>query len=90
MKLAVGSLFLALREEAGLTQDELAERLAVPQQVVSTRERSKKDLMVSTLASVADKLGYDVLLKRRSDGSLRPIPEAEEEEDSDENDLAGS
>ena len=49
-----------LRQRAGLTQEELAERLHVTRQAVSAWETEKNHLDAETLVTLAEALGADV------------------------------
>ena len=55
------SLLIAARKKAGLSQAELAKRLAKPQSFVSKFERGERRLDVIEFKSVAEALGLDAL-----------------------------
>lgn len=55
-----GKCLARLRDEAGLTQVELAKRLNVPQSFVSKVETGERSLRAYELFSYADALGIDV------------------------------
>ncbi len=56
-KFKVGVLLQQAREEAGMTQDELARRLRTKKSAISRIERHAEDIKVSTLERVALALG---------------------------------
>lgn len=56
-KFKVGVLLRQAREEAGMTQDELARRLRTKKSSISRIERHAEDIKVSTLERVALALG---------------------------------
>ncbi len=56
-KFKVGVLLRKAREDAGLTQDELARRLRTKKSAISRIERHAEDIKVSTLERVALALG---------------------------------
>ena len=55
------SLLIDVRKKAGLSQAELAKRLAKPQSFVSKFERGERQLDVIEFRSVAQALGFDPL-----------------------------
>jgi len=55
------ALLVAAREEAGLTQTSLAERLCKPQSYVSKYERGERRLDVIETTDIARALGVDLL-----------------------------
>jgi transcriptional regulator with XRE-family HTH domain len=55
------SLLIAARKKAGLSQAQLAKRLAKPQSFVSKFERGERRLDVVEFRSVAQALGLDAL-----------------------------
>ena len=58
---ALLTLLRSLREEAGLTQVELAERLGRPQSFVSKIEVGERRLDVAELRMLTEALGQDVV-----------------------------
>jgi transcriptional regulator with XRE-family HTH domain len=54
----VGSLITQARTEAGLRQEELAERAGVPQSTLSRIERGSTHLTLNQLRKIAPALGY--------------------------------
>lgn len=70
---ALGRAIEGLREEAGLTHEELAERLEMPYQRISELERGVANPTFATLMRIVDGLdvGLDDLAKR-IDETLRP------------------
>lgn len=54
------SLLVAAREEAGLTQVNIAERLGKPQSFVSKYERGERRLDFTEFVELADLLGIDI------------------------------
>jgi transcriptional regulator with XRE-family HTH domain len=57
-----GRLLRQAREEAGITQRELAERLGCTQPAISQAEAGGASLSVSTLQRILDALGYELEL----------------------------
>jgi transcriptional regulator with XRE-family HTH domain len=55
------ALLIDVRKKAGLSQAELAKRLAKPQSFVSKFERGERRLDVIEFQSVAQALGFDAL-----------------------------
>lgn len=53
----IGALLLQLREEAGLTQSELAEKLNTQKSAISRIENHSEDVKLSTLKKIAAALG---------------------------------
>lgn len=62
-----------LREEAGLSQDALAERLGVTREHVSRIERSKTQTNVDKAAQWAEACGYDLMLVPRERPGARAL-----------------
>jgi len=62
-RFAAISALIDARQEAGLTQRELAERIGVSQAVIARFESGENSPRVDTLARVADALDYDVEVK---------------------------
>lgn len=56
---AVGEVLAAARKRSGLTQEELAERLAKPQSFISSYERGQRRVDVLELVAIADALRQD-------------------------------
>ena len=61
MRLSIAHHIRSLRKRAGLTQEELAQRLYVTRQTVSLWELGKTRPDVETLQAIADCLGVDLL-----------------------------
>ena len=61
MRLSIAKHIRSLRKRAGLTQEELAQRLYVTRQTVSLWELGKTRPDVETLQAIADCLGVDLL-----------------------------
>ncbi len=59
----IGMLLRAAREEAGLTQDELAERLHTKKSAISRIENHAEDIRLSTLEKFADAIGKRLTVK---------------------------
>ncbi|PTN36743.1 helix-turn-helix domain-containing protein [Desulfonatronum sp. SC1] len=59
----IGMLLRAAREEAGLTQDELAERLHTKKSAISRIENHAEDIRLSTLGKFAEAIGKRLTLK---------------------------
>ena len=57
-----GRLLRQAREQAGITQQELAQRLSCTQPAVSQAEAGGASLSISTLQRFLDALGYDLEL----------------------------
>ena len=53
----IGVKIKLLREQAGLTQKDLAKRLRISQQIISRIEGGKQNVSVETLSSICDALG---------------------------------
>jgi ribosome-binding protein aMBF1 (putative translation factor) len=66
----IGAMLRQAREEAGLTQDELANRLATQKSAISRIENHAGDIRLSTLERYARALGCQLFL------DLRPRPSA--------------
>ena len=64
MRLSIAKHIRSLRKRAGLTQEELAQRLYVTRQTVSLWELGKTRPDVETLQAIADCLGVDLLQTR--------------------------
>jgi transcriptional regulator with XRE-family HTH domain len=68
----VAALFRDLRKHAGLTQQQMADRLGISQSTVYDRERRTAarhgQLPLEALISAADLFGLDVVLIRRDTG----------------------
>lgn len=56
---AVGDVLAAARKRSGLTQEELARRLAKPQSFVSSYERGQRRVDVLELIAIVDALKLD-------------------------------
>jgi HTH-type transcriptional regulator/antitoxin HipB len=69
----IGVLLRQAREKAGLTQEEVAERLDTKKSAISRIENSTGDIRLSTLERYAQAIGWQLLLelrpRRRSSGS---------------------
>jgi transcriptional regulator with XRE-family HTH domain len=99
---ALGHLLRAAREEKGLTQKDLAERLGLRQRQISDLERSAMDPRFSTVQDVARALELEVTLvprhlvstieglQRRERGASTPMYALEEHESTDVDADAGS
>jgi HTH-type transcriptional regulator / antitoxin HipB len=59
----IGVMLRAAREEAGLTQDELAERLRTKKSAISRIENHAEDIRLSTLEKFAEAIGKRLSLK---------------------------
>ena len=59
----IGVILRAAREEAGLTQDDLADRLHTKKSAISRIENHAEDIRLSTLEKFADALGKRLTLK---------------------------
>lgn len=57
-----GRLLRQAREQAGVTQRELAERLGCTQPAISQAEAGGASLSISTIQRILDALGYDLEL----------------------------
>jgi transcriptional regulator with XRE-family HTH domain len=92
---ALGQFLRATREEKGLTQKDLAERLGLRQRQISDLERSAMDPRFSTVQDVARALELEVMLvprhlvstieglQRREHGASTPMYALEEDENPD-------
>ena len=56
----ISSMLRGLREEAGITQEELAEKMNTQKSAISRIENKSKDIRVSTLFKFAEVLGKQV------------------------------
>lgn len=59
----IGVILRAAREEAGLTQDDLAERLHTKKSAISRIENHAEDIRLSTLKKFAEAVGKRLMLK---------------------------
>jgi ribosome-binding protein aMBF1 (putative translation factor) len=59
----IGIILRAAREEAGLTQDDLAERLHTKKSAISRIENHAEDIRLSTLEKFAEAIGKRLTLK---------------------------
>jgi ribosome-binding protein aMBF1 (putative translation factor) len=59
----IGVILRAAREEAGLTQDDLAERLHTKKSAISRIENHAEDIRLSTLGNFAAAVGKRLSLK---------------------------
>ena len=65
---AAGELVLAARRAAGITQQQLAERLGTTQSVISRWERGHDEPRLSTLAAIARATGRRLNVELVDDG----------------------
>lgn len=61
----IGVLFRVSREQAGLTQEEVARRLKTKKSAISRIENHAEDIRLSTLRKYAKALGKEISLKIR-------------------------
>nr|VFJ87412.1 MAG: Helix-turn-helix domain-containing protein [Candidatus Kentron sp. H]VFJ88990.1 MAG: Helix-turn-helix domain-containing protein [Candidatus Kentron sp. H]VFJ95726.1 MAG: Helix-turn-helix domain-containing protein [Candidatus Kentron sp. H] len=59
----IGVILRAAREEAGLTRDDLAERLHTKKSAISRIENHAEDIRLSTLERFAEAVGKRITLK---------------------------
>ena len=59
----IGVMLRMAREEAGLTQEELAKRLQTKKSAISRIENHAEDIRLSTLEKVAEAIGKRLTLK---------------------------
>jgi len=59
----IGVILRAAREEAGLTQDDLAEKLHTKKSAISRMENHAEDIRLSTLEKFAEAIGKRLTLK---------------------------
>lgn len=59
----IGIVLRTAREKAGLTQDELAERLCTKKSAISRIENHAEDIRLSTLEKFAEAIGKRLTLK---------------------------
>lgn len=64
LRLAFGDRLRAARREAGLTQEQLAERAGIDRAAVSEIERGQRDARLSTLLRIESALGARLDLVR--------------------------
>jgi transcriptional regulator with XRE-family HTH domain len=73
----VGAALAAAREQAGITQVQLAKQLRKPQSFVSNYERGQRRIDILELLRIAEALEADArailadILRRRSEGKLK-------------------
>ena len=72
----VGVLLREAREQAGLTQEELAQRLETKASVISRIENHAGDIRLSTLERYAEALGRSLFLDLRPNRRRRVSPPA--------------
>lgn len=58
----VGEQIREIREEAGLTQDELAKRMSISQQIISRVENGRENISLETLERIAHALNREVII----------------------------
>lgn len=56
----------AARQDLGLTQEELAERIGISQQIISRIEKGRNDIRLSTLEKIFCFLGEQLVIESRS------------------------
>lgn len=61
----IGILLKKLREDSGLTQEELADRLKTKKSVISRIENHSEDIKLSTLRRYAESLGKEIKIEVR-------------------------
>lgn len=72
-----GDLLREAREDAGLSQTELARRSGVAQSMVSSYEAGKRQPALSTLSRLIEATGHTLSLSlQRSDPSVRGLPDS--------------
>jgi uncharacterized protein len=72
-----GELLRAAREDAGLSQTELARRSGVAQSMVSSYEAGKRQPALATLSKLIEATGHTLSLSlQRSDPSVRGLPDS--------------
>ena len=59
----IGVMLRAAREEAGLTQDDIAKRLSTKKSAISRIENHAEDIRLSTLEKFAEAIGKRLSLK---------------------------
>jgi len=59
----IGLMLRAAREEAGLTQDDIAKRLSTKKSAISRIENHAEDIRLSTLEKFAEAIGKRLSLK---------------------------
>jgi predicted nucleotidyltransferase/DNA-binding XRE family transcriptional regulator len=70
-------LLRTARERAGLSQTELARRVAVPQSMVSAYEAGKREPALPTLSKLIEATGHSLTVGlERSDPSVRGLPDS--------------
>jgi predicted nucleotidyltransferase/DNA-binding XRE family transcriptional regulator len=75
--MASGELLRTAREDAGLSQTELARRSGVPQSMVSSYEAGKRQPALATLSKLIEATGHTLSLSlQRSDPSVRGLPDS--------------
>lgn len=69
----VGVLLRQAREEAGLTQDQVAERLATKKSAISRIENSAGSIRFSTIARYARAIGWQLTLDLHPPRTKSPV-----------------
>lgn len=70
----IGALLRKAREQAGLTQEEVAERLDTRKSAISRIENRAGDIRLSTLERFAKAIGWNLSLDLRPGKGRRPTP----------------
>jgi HTH-type transcriptional regulator / antitoxin HipB len=65
----IGAMLRQAREQAGLTQEEIARRLATQKSAISRIENHAGDIRLSTLERYARAVGRDLFLELRANAS---------------------
>jgi ribosome-binding protein aMBF1 (putative translation factor) len=68
----VGVVLRQARERAGLTQEQVAERLGTKKSAISRIENRAGDIRLSTLDRYAAAIGWDLALQLRPSGGGQP------------------
>ncbi len=76
---SLGKRIQAIREKAGLTQDQLEEKTGVNTKYISAIERGQKNVTIKTLDKIANGLGvelYELFLLSEEIGSGKAVKKA--------------
>lgn len=64
----LATVFKMYREENGLSQKQLADKLDLVQQNISRIEKSKINPSLEFLIKILNKMGYEIIIKKNENG----------------------